>query len=115
MNVLVKSPDYDVNKNDKVLVPAITWPTQIWAIIQSGLVPVLYDCDKFNFNPDVSRVPKSVLNEVKIIFTTHILVTCCDIDNLLDICEANKIYLAEDACESLGTLYRGKQVGTLEK
>ena len=112
MNVLVKSPDYDVNKNDKVLVPAITWPTQIWAIIQSGLVPVLYDCDEFNFNPDVSRVPKSVLNEVKIIFTTHILGTCCDIDNLLDICETNKIYLAEDACESLGTLYRGKQVGT---
>tara|TARA_Y100000589_G_scaffold304762_1_gene318194 strand:+ start:4581 stop:5879 length:1299 start_codon:yes stop_codon:yes gene_type:complete len=112
MNVLVKSPEYDVKKNDKVLVPAITWPTQIWAIIQSGLVPVLYDCDEFNFNPDVSRVPKSILDEVKIIFTTHILGTCCDIDNLIDICGSNKIYLAEDACESLGTLYKGKQVGT---
>lgn len=112
MRILVKSPEFDIKENDKVLVPAITWPTQIWSIIQAGLTPVLYDCDEKNFNPDISRVSKSVLKEAKLIFTTHILGTCCDIDKLLNICEENSLYLAEDACESLGTLYKGKQVGT---
>ena len=46
------------------------------------------------------------------IFTTHILGTCCDLDELQNIAEKFNLLIAEDACESLGTLYKGKQVGT---
>ena len=112
MSVLAKSPKYDLKKGDKVLVPAITWPTQVWSIIQAGFVPVLYDCSKITFNPDIKSVPKNILKEAKVIFTTHILGTSCDMDELQNIAEENNLFIAEDACESLGTLYKGKQVGT---
>ncbi|MDC3034859.1 DegT/DnrJ/EryC1/StrS family aminotransferase [Prochlorococcus sp. AH-716-P05] len=112
ISAITKSPDFDLKKGDKVLVPAITWPTQVWAIIQSGLIPVLYDCSITSFNPDITTVPKEILMECKAIFATHILGTCCDIDELMNICADFNLYLLEDACESLGTKYKGKQVGT---
>ncbi len=112
MQIMVKSPEYKIKKGDKVLVPAITWPTQIWSIIQAGLVPVLYDCSPVNFNPDIKTVSEDILRDCKMIFTTHILGTCCDIDYLLDISDKYNLLIVEDACESLGTLYKKQQVGT---
>tara|TARA_Y100001933_G_scaffold95022_1_gene95986 strand:+ start:254 stop:1555 length:1302 start_codon:yes stop_codon:yes gene_type:complete len=108
---LVKSPNFDLNKGDKVLVPAITWPTQIWSIIQAGLEPILFDCDIDTFNPKIESVPTKVLKECKCIFTTHILGTCANLDILRDVCQAYNLILLEDACESLGCKYKGKQVG----
>ena len=112
MSILVKSPEYDIKKGDKVLVPAITWPTQVWSILQAGLCPVLYDCSTKTFNPDITSVPEEVLQQCKMIFTTHILGTCCDMDELQEYAAKYNLLIAEDACESLGTKYRGKQVGT---
>ena len=109
---LVKSPEFDIHKGDKVLVPAITWPTQVWSILQAGLSPVLYDCSPLTFNPDIKTVPKEVLKKCKMVFTTHILGTCCDMDELQNYADEYKLIIAEDACESLGTTYRKKQVGT---
>ncbi len=109
---IVKSPKFDLQKKDKVLVPAITWPTQIWSIIQAGLEPIFYDCDKNTFNPDINSVPIELLKECKCIFTTHILGTCANLDYLQDVCESYKLILIEDACESLGCKYKDKQVGT---
>ena len=112
MTTLVKSPEIDIQRGDKVLVPAITWPTQVWSILQAGLIPVLYDCSPKTFNPDIKTVPKEVLKKCKIIFTTHILGTCCDLDELQNYADEYQLIIAEDACESLGTTYRNKQVGT---
>lgn len=109
---LVKSPHFNLNKGDKVLVPAITWPTQIWSIIQAGLEPVLFDCNTETFNPDISSVPTNILKDVRCIFATHILGTCADIDLLRNICESYNLILIEDACESLGCKYKGQPVGT---
>lgn len=109
---LVKSPEYQIKKGDKVLVPSITWPTQIWSIIQAGLEPILFDCDIDTFNPNIKSIPNSILKECKCIFITHILGACSDLDVLQDICESYNLILIEDACESLGCKYKNKQVGT---
>ncbi len=109
---LVKSPFFNLNKGDKVLVPAITWPTQVWAIIQAGLEPILFDCNKETFNPDIESVPHEILRDCKCIFTTHILGTCGNLDLLRDICDSYNLILIEDSCESLGCKYKGQKVGT---
>ena len=109
---IVKSPYFELKKGDKVLVPAITWPTQIWSIIQAGLEPILFDCNKETFNPDILSVPNNVLEDCKAVFITHILGTCTNLDNLRDVCQSHNLILIEDACESLGCNFKGKQVGT---
>ncbi len=112
INSVLRSPTTNINIGDKVLVPAITWPTQVWAIIQCGLIPILFDCSKDTFNPDILSVPKEVLKDCKAIFTTHILGCCADIDTLIDICEKYELELLEDSCESLGAKYKDKFLGT---
>jgi len=112
IRALVKSPYYNLKPGDKVLVPAITWPTQVYSIIQSGLVPVLYDVSPDTMNPDPSSIPVDVLSDVKAIFTTHILGMCGDLDILQEICATHDLLLIEDTCESLGASYSGKRLGT---
>jgi len=112
IRALVKSPLYDLNEGDRVLVPAITWPTQVFSIVQAGLIPILYDVSKHNINPDITTVDKEILVDAKAIFTTHILGTCGDIGQVLEICEEYKLLLIEDTCESLGASYCDKKLGT---
>lgn len=109
---LVKSPDYNIVAGDYVLVPAVTWPTQIWSIIQAGLIPVLFDCDPESFNPDIKSVSVELLQQCKAVFITHILGTSCDMHELLEICEKYDLLLLEDSCESLGAKFDGKHLGT---
>jgi len=109
---VVKSPIFDLNVGDRVLVPAITWPTQIWSIRQAGLVPVLFDCDRYTFNPDITTVPEEVLVECKAIFITHILGSCADMDTLMEFCQKYDLILLEDTAESLGASYNQKMLGT---
>ena len=68
MNSVLKSPKTSLNIGDMVLVPAITWPTQVWSIIQCGLIPILFDCSKETFNPDILSVPEEILKNCKAIF-----------------------------------------------
>tara|TARA_B100000886_G_scaffold307078_1_gene239875 strand:+ start:25382 stop:26674 length:1293 start_codon:yes stop_codon:yes gene_type:complete len=112
INSVLKSPKTRLEIGDMVLVPAITWPTQVWSIMQCGLVPILFDCSKETFNPDILSVPDEILKKCKAIFTTHILGCCSDIDTLINICEKYNIELLEDSCESLGAKYKGAYLGT---
>ena len=112
IQALVQSPEYNLNPGDRVLVPAITWPTQIWSLLSAGLVPVLFDVSLETFNPDITTVDSDVLNDVKAVFTTHILGLSSDMDVLRDLAEKYDLLLIEDTCESLGTTYDGKRLGT---
>ena len=115
INSILKSPTTNLKIGDRVLVPAITWPTQVWSIIQCGLIPILFDCSTESFNPDILSIPEEVLKDCKAIFTTHILGCCSDIDTLMEICDKYKLELLEDSCESLGAKYKGKFLGTFGK
>ena len=112
INALVQSPNYNLWPGDRVLVPAITWPTQIWSLVSAGLVPVLFDVSLETFNPDITTVSPDVLTDAKAIFTTHILGLSSDIDVLLEVAEEYNLLLIEDTCESLGSTYGGKKLGT---
>jgi len=112
LKAAINSPAYDLEIGDKVLVPAITWPTHIWSIIESGLTPVLYDSSEKTFNPDITTVSKEILGNCKAVFTMHLLGTCADMDIVEDVCKDNSLLLFEDTCESLGAKYNGKYLGT---
>ena len=109
---IINSKEFNLKQGDKVLVPAITWPTQVWSIKQAGLEPILFDCSIDNFNPDISTVPENLLKEAKGVFITHILGTCCDMDELLNYCEKYQLVLLEDSCEALGAKFKKKTLGT---
>ena len=103
---------YNLQKGDKVLVPACTWATNISPIIQCGLEPVFCDIQFSNFSFDIQRL-EEIKNDhdIKAIFITHLLGLASDVDELRK-AFPNAI-LIEDCCESHGATYKGEKVGTL--
>lgn len=102
-----------ISKPQKMAFSAITWSTNLMPVIQLGLSPIPIDVEIESLNVS-SRLLKQTLKlypDIKAFFITNLLGFCDDLGVIKDICEANKIILLEDNCESFGTLYRGKKLG----
>ena len=115
MLAAITNPIYKdrIFKGDEIIVPALTWGTTLWPIIQMGCMPVLVDCERDTLNIDVDEVRKAITPKTRAIFIAHILGNGCRMDELVALAEERNILLIEDACESLGTTYKGKHVGSI--
>ncbi|MDC1093048.1 aminotransferase class V-fold PLP-dependent enzyme [Pelagibacteraceae bacterium] len=97
---------------DEVLIPALCWSTSLWPIIQSGLKPKFVDIDVNTLNIDLNDLKKKISKKTKAIMLVHVLGNCTNMDELIKIKKKNKLILIEDTCESLGTRYKNKYLGT---
>ena len=97
---------------DECLIPALCWSTSLWPIVQSGLVPKFIDVDLKTFSPNLDIIKKNVTKKTKAIMLINVLGNCSEIDKIKQFARKKKIYLVEDNCESLGSIYKGKNLGT---
>lgn len=95
-----------------ILVPAITWPTQVWSLIMAGYKVHLLDVNSNSLNISLPSMTKAV-KEQKVggVFLTHLLGNTTQLDIVADFCRDKDIQLVEDCCEALGTTWAGKHVG----
>ncbi len=101
-----------IKAGSECLVPALCWSTTFWPIIQSNLVPKFIDVNLKNFSIDLENIKKNLTKKTKAIFLINVLGNCSEIDKIKDFCKKKKIYLIEDNCESLGTKFKNKYLGT---
>lgn len=101
-----------LKKGDEIILPALTWSTTVWPVIQCGLVPVYIDCELDTFNMDPSKIEEAISSKTKAIFSVPIYGNPCNMDTILSICKKNNLMLIEDCCESMGATYNGKSVGS---
>lgn len=106
---------YNLKDGDKVLVPAITWVTNVSPVMQLGLKPIFCDIDPKTFSFDLNYLKQLAQEhtDIKVAFVTHLFGIAADIDAYKEILP-NAIFL-EDVCESHGTTYKGKKCGTLSE
>ena len=97
---------------DSVLIPSVCWSTSLWPIIQSGLKPVFVDVDTKTLNIDINDLKRKITNKTKALMLVHVLGNSTNMKSLMKVLERNKIYLIEDTCESLGSKYKNKYLGT---
>lgn len=118
-----------VGPGDEVLVPTLTFIAPANAVRYCGAYPVFMDCSPIGLGLDVSKVVRFLHEEceeraegtynkktglrVKAVIPVHIFGHPVDMDPLLQICEQFKLAVIEDATESLGSLYKGRQTGSL--
>ena len=98
--------------NDECIIPALCWSTSLWPIVQSGLKPRFVDVDVNSFNIDLNDLRKKISKKTKAILAVHILGNSTNMDQLKKITNNQKLLLIEDTCESLGSKYNGKFLGT---
>jgi len=103
-----------IKQGDLVGVSALTWSTNVMPLIQLGLrvYPIDVELETLNMS---SRILKEALKkkpEMKMLFLTNALGFCSDMDKISDLCKERGIVFIEDNCESLGTVYKGKKLGS---
>ena len=100
-------------KNNRVVVPAVSWATTVTPVIQCGLDPILCDCNLNNLGVDVEQLEKLFKEyDPSILIIVHVLGFPCDMKEINLLCEQYGVILIEDSCESVGSVYEGKMTGT---
>ena len=96
----------------EVIVPALTWISDIASVIQNNFEPVFVDINPKTLCMNEEHILKKITPKTKAIFITHAQGFNGLTDNLLNIIKKKKIILLEDVCESHGAKFKSKKLGT---
>lgn len=104
----------NVGEGDIVFCPTLTFSATANPIIYQNATPVFIDSDEKTWNmcPEVLKEAFRKYPEAKAVIVVHLYGLSADMDSIMDICNQYDVPVIEDAAESLGTLYKGKQTGT---
>lgn len=95
-----------------VIVPPLTWVSDVASILHAGLNPVFVDIDKKNLALDPKLVKQSINQNTKAVFLTHILGLNGLSEDLMEVCLDGNVALIEDVCESHGATWKNRKLGT---
>ena len=96
----------------EIIVPPLTWVSDIAAVIHCGFTPVFADINVRTLGLSDKKIIDKITPETKAVFLTHVLGFNALTHKLLDVLNENKIPLIEDVCESHGAIFEGKKLGT---
>ena len=97
----------------EIIVPPLTWISDISSVLFAGHKLVFVDVNLTNLSFNLEKLKEAITPKTKAIFLTHVLGINALTEELLDICESQDILLIEDVCESHGTTYKGNKVGNI--
>lgn len=99
-------------KNNKVIVPAISWVTTLSPAIQFKMEPILCDADPQDLGLDVAHFEQLCkLHRPSMAILVHVLGHANKMKEIRAICEKYDVLLIEDACEALGSEVEGTKLG----
>lgn len=99
-------------RGDEVITAAAGFPTTVFPIIQCGAVPVFIDSDPTTGNIEVDQLPLALTAKTRAVMLAHTLGNPFDVRAVKTFCDANDLWLIEDNCDALGSLYDGKPTGS---
>lgn len=103
-----------VKPGDKVFCSDMTFDATVNPVVYEGGVPIFIDTEYDTWNMDPIALEKAfeIYPDVKFVIVAHLYGTPGKIEELRSICDRHRAFLIEDAAESLGATYKGKQTGT---
>jgi dTDP-4-amino-4,6-dideoxygalactose transaminase len=101
----------DLKPDDEVIVPSLTWASTANVVELCGARTVFADVDPDTLCIDPKDVERRVTARTKAIVPVHYAGQAADLDALRAIAKKHDLRIIEDAAHSLGTWYRGKEIG----
>ena len=98
----------------EVIVPPLTWISDIASVIQNDFKPVFADINPKTLCMDETQIIKKINRNTKAVFITHVQGFNGLTNKLLKILKQKKIVLLEDVCESHGALFNKKKLGSFQ-
>src|SRR5205823_12172663 len=102
----------ELHGGGEVIVPTLTWVSDIASVLHCGFEPVFVDIDPRTLGMDAGQVLARLTPRTRAVFLTHVLGYNALSRRLLDELKARKVALLEDVCESHGATFEGKKLGT---
>lgn len=97
----------------EVIVPPLTWISDVATVLQNGFTPVFADIDRRTLAMDPAQILSKITDRTRAVFLTH----CQGFDGLTDALvaelERRGIPLIEDVCESHGATHGGRRLGSI--
>ncbi len=102
-----------VKRGDKVFCSDMTFSATLNPVVYEGGVPIFIDTerDTWNMCPKALEKAFSIYPDVKVVVVAHLYGSPCKIDEIRAVCKKHGAIIIEDAAESLGATYKGKQTG----
>jgi CDP-6-deoxy-D-xylo-4-hexulose-3-dehydrase len=104
--------DGRLRAGDEVITVAAGFPTTVNPIIQNGLVPVFVDVQLPTYNIDVTQLEAAVSERTRAIMLAHTLGNPFDADAVMELASKHDLWVIEDCCDAVGSLYKGRAVGS---
>ena len=96
----------------EVIVPPLSWVSDITSVILNGFTPVFVDIDPHTLGMNNKQVLQKLNSKTRAVFITHVQGFDSFTDELLDILKEFDIPLIEDVCESHGATHNGQKLGS---
>ena len=96
----------------EIIVPALTWVSDIASLLHYGFNPVFVDVNPKTLGMDENMVLQKITKDTRAVFLTHVLGFNALSKRLLDELMERNIPLIEDVCESHGASFMGRKLGT---
>lgn len=100
-------------KNNKIVVPSLSWATDVSSPILLGMSPIMCDCNLDDLSCDLEHLEKLFIHHSP---SSMILVSPLglvpNMEKVISLCEKYDVILFEDVCESMGSKYQGKYLGS---
>jgi CDP-6-deoxy-D-xylo-4-hexulose-3-dehydrase len=115
-NLLVAQALLEANylKNKTIIAPCVSWVTTVTPFMQLGYDVKLCDCDKNDIGLDLKHFEQLCKDHSpSAVILVHVLGHANQMDEIKAICKKYGVKILEDACESLGSTYKGKKLGSI--
>jgi dTDP-4-amino-4,6-dideoxygalactose transaminase len=102
-----------VGEGDEVIVPANTFIATAEAVSHAGAIPVFVDVDPQTYCMDPSKIGGAITAKTKVVMPVHLYGHPADMDAITGVARNSGLKVVEDCAQAHGTLYKGKQVGSI--
>lgn len=102
-----------IGAGDEVITTPFTFFATAETISAVGATPVFVDVEKDTFNIDPTKIEEKITDKTKAILPVHIFGQSAKMDEINGIAKKHNLKVIEDACQAVGSKYKGKNIGTL--
>lgn len=102
-----------IKESDEILIPSFTFVATANSVACTGAKPVFVDIEKNTYTMDPLDLENKITKKTRAIMPVHLYGHPAKMDEIKEIANKHSIIVIEDACQSLGSTYDGKQTGTL--
>lgn len=101
-----------IGKGDEVIVPSFTFIATANVVMHVGAKPIFVDIDEKTYNIDPNKIENSITPRTRAIIPVDQVGLPCNLDKITKIAKKHNLLIIEDAACSLGSIYRGKKIGS---